>query len=107
MLCNAGVNPSRTCIRAILPIWRIRRSSARPLPRASPSGLGGEVIRKFRPPRMRPATSFAATSGLLILLDVGQQLLDAAGPRRSLVVAKVEFRSESQTYALAQKMPDP
>src|SRR5437773_541501 len=108
MLYSARLNPSRTCIAAVLPSRRIRRCSPRPLPRASPSGLRCEVIRKLRPLRTRSATSFAAFSGFVILfLDVAQQLLDAPGARVGLVVAKLEVRRDTQANSLPEKMPDP
>src|SRR5256885_377903 len=108
MLYSARLNPSRTCIAAFLPRRRMRRCSPRPLPRASPSGLRCEVIRKLRPLRTRSATSLAAFSGFVILfLDVAQQLLDAPGARVGLVVPKIEVRRDSQANSLPEKMPDP
>src|SRR5256885_13768586 len=104
MLCSEGVNPSRTCMRALLPICRISRCSARPLRRASPSGLRCDVMRKLRPARMRSATSLDAMSGLLIFLDVRQQLLNATGAGGSVVVAKIELRRHAQMDALAEEM---
>src|SRR5260370_875794 len=108
MLYSARLNPSRTCIATVLPRRRMSRCSPRRWPRASPSGLRCEVIRKLRPLRTRSATSLAAFSGFVILfLDVAQQLLDASGARGGLVVPKIEVRRESQADSLPEKMADP
>src|ERR1700737_1764157 len=106
MLKSARLNPSRTCMAAVLPRRRISRCNPSPLPRASPSGLRWEVIRKLRPLRMRSATSRAALSGLVIFLDIAQQLLDAPGAGQGFVVTKVELWSEAQSDPLSEKMPD-
>src|SRR2546423_5957786 len=106
MLCSAELNPSRTCTCASLPSWRMRRCRARPLPRASPSGLRCEVMRKLRPARMRSATSFAARSGFIVRWILFQQRLDAAGARRGVVVLEVELRSVAEADALAEIRAD-
>src|SRR5581483_2031567 len=108
MLASAGWKPSRTCIDADLPRWRMRRCSPSPLPSASPSGLRCEVIRKLRPERMRSATARAASGRFvaMILLDLLQQRFDAAGARRCFVVAKVELGSDAEVDPLPQEVTD-
>src|SRR5262249_6196712 len=103
---SAALNPSRTCTRASLPIWRIRRCSARPLPSASPSGLRCEVMRKLRPSRMRSATCCAARSGLVTWWILLQQRLDAAGARRGVVVLEIELGSVAKPDSSSQERAD-
>src|SRR5262249_16673603 len=100
---SAALNPSRTCTRASLPIWRIRRCSASPLPSASPSGLRCEVMRKVRPARMRSATCCAARSGLVTWRILFQQRLDAAGARRGVVVLEIELASVAEPDSRSQE----
>src|SRR5436305_5190922 len=116
---SAALNPSRTCTRASLPICRMRRCRARPLPSASPSGLRCEVMRKLRPARMRSATSRAAASGFVVVVgvvvgvlvivrfEIVEQRFDAARPRRRVVVAEVELRRVAEMDALAEERADP
>src|SRR5881394_979272 len=87
----------------------MRRCRARPLPRASPSGLRCEVIRKLRPARMRSATSRAARSGfglVIVRWILFQQRLDAPGARGRVVVLEVELRSVAEADALAEEGAD-
>src|ERR1700682_1566309 len=134
MFISGLAKPSRTWTLASLPSWRMRRCSARPLPRASPSGLRCEVMRKLRPERMRSATARMPSSGLFVVvafvvwLIVGfvrvvmigfveglvrrrlvfaQQRLDAVGAEGRLVEAEVELRRVAQTNPLSEKMPRP
>src|SRR5437867_9540929 len=57
---------------AVLPSRRMRRCNPSPLPRASPSGLRCDVIRKLRPARTRSATSWAAVSGVIVMPSVAR-----------------------------------
>src|SRR5205823_576044 len=106
MLRSAAPKPSRTCTRACLPSWRMRRCSARPLPSASPSGLRCEVMRKLRPARMRSATCCAPRSGFIAGRILFQQRLDAAGERGGVVVSEVELRSVAKANAPAEERAD-
>src|ERR1051325_3283931 len=108
MLRSAAPKPSRTCTRACLPICRMRRCRASPLPSASPSGLRCEVMRKLRPARMRSATCWAPRSGFGFIAGriLFQQRLDAAGARGGVVVFEVELGSVAEPDALAEERAD-
>src|SRR2546425_1144569 len=121
MLWSGFENPSRTVTRALLPSLRINPCRAMPLPRASPSGLRCEVMRKLRPSRMRAPTSAAAVSGLVVGIgvvvvvvmfwlrlgfrcDLHQDFLDPAGAHGRLVVLEVELRREAEPDALPEEL---
>src|SRR5450432_3216455 len=119
MFMSGFAKPSRTTIFDCLPSLRISRCSAIPLPRASPSGLRCDVMRKLWPARMRSATSRAATSGFWLVVVVvvvilsfrfrcvfDEQRLDAAGPHRRLVVLEVELGCVAQVDPLAEESAD-
>src|SRR5438552_7298872 len=114
MLCSGLLNPSRTKMLASLPSLRMIFCSAMPLPRASPSGLRWEVIRKRRPARMRSATSAAAKSGFVVVVgawlilghDLRENALDPARAHRRFGVSEIELRRIAEANAPAEQRAD-